>query len=134
MRHLIRAALIPAVGLAVTAGCETEPDFDVVEASIAEIHETMLDGRLTARRLLELYLKRIHALEEIANSFEGVSESYAIQAGREIRIIVRPDEVDDLATIQLSRDIAGKLEESMEYPGQIKVTVIREVRAEEYAK
>jgi ribonuclease Y len=73
-------------------------------------------------------------LEEIASSFKGVAESYAIQAGREIRIIVRPEEIDDLATIRLSNDIARKLEESMEYPGQIKVTVIREVRAEEYAK
>ena len=79
-------------------------------------------------------LKRIHALEEIAGSFDGVAESYAIQAGREIRIIVKPDEIDDLAIIRLSNDIARKLEESMEYPGQIKVTVIREVRAEEYAK
>jgi len=63
-----------------------------------------------------------------------VAESYAIQAGREIRIIVKPGDVDDLATVRLSRDIAKKLEESMEYPGQIKVTVIREVRAEEFAK
>jgi ribonuclease Y len=63
-----------------------------------------------------------------------VAESYAIQAGREVRIIVKPDEVDDLATIRLSKDIASKLEESMEYPGQIKVTVIREIRAEGIAK
>lgn len=106
-----------------------------VEAIIVEAADAISGARPGARReSLELYLKRIHALEEIANSFNGVAESYAIQAGREIRIIVKPDDIDDLATIRLSKDIASRLEESMEYPGQIKVTVIREVRAEEYAK
>jgi len=106
-----------------------------IEAIIVEVADAISGARPGARReSLEFYLKRIHSLEEIARSFEGVAESYAIQAGREIRIIVRPDEVDDLATVRLSRDVAKKLEESMEYPGQIKVTVIREVRAEEYAK
>ncbi len=79
-------------------------------------------------------MKRIKALEEVANSFGGVNESYAIQAGREIRIIVRPEEIDDYAAINLSKDIARKVEESLEYPGQIKVTVIRETRAVDYAK
>jgi ribonucrease Y len=106
-----------------------------IEAIIVEAADAISGARPGARReSLDLYLKRIHALEEIANSFNGVEESYAIQAGREVRIIVKPEEVDDLATIQLSRDIAHKLEESMEYPGQIKVTVIREIRAEEIAK
>ncbi|MFN2270556.1 MAG: ribonuclease Y [Anaerolineae bacterium] len=106
-----------------------------IEAIIVEAADAISGARPGARReSLDLYLKRIHALEEIANSFTGVEESYAIQAGREVRIIVKPEEVDDLATIQLSRDIAHKLEESMEYPGQIKVTVIREIRAEEIAK
>jgi len=112
-----------------------EVEQDSIEAVIVEAADAISGARPGARReSLDLYLKRIHALEEIANSFNGVDESYAIQAGREVRIIVKPDEVDDLATIQLSRDIASKLEESMEYPGQIKVTVIREVRAEEIAK
>jgi ribonuclease Y len=112
-----------------------EVEQDSIEAVIVEAADAISGARPGARReSLDLYLKRIHALEEIANSFKGVDESYAIQAGREVRIIVKPDEVDDLATIQLSRDIASKLEESMEYPGQIKVTVIREVRAEEIAK
>ena len=74
------------------------------------------------------------ALEEIANSFEGVSESFAIQAGREIRVVVRPDSTDDMAAIKLSRDIAKKVEDNLEYPGQIKITVIREMRAVDYAK
>ena len=112
-----------------------EVEQDTVEAVIVEAADAISGARPGARReSLELYLKRIHDLEEIANSFKGVAESYAIQAGREIRIIVRPNEVDDLATIRLSRDIASKLEDNLKYPGQIKVTVIREVRAEEYAK
>jgi len=112
-----------------------EAEQDSIEAVIVEAADAISGARPGARReSLEFYLKRIHALEEIASSFQGVAESYAIQAGREIRIIVRPGEIDDLATVRLSRDIARKLEESMEYPGQIKVTVIREVRAEEYAK
>ena len=73
-------------------------------------------------------------LEDIAASQPGVAEAYAIQAGREIRIVVKPDDIDDLASIQLSKNVAKKIEESMQYPGQIKVTVIRETRAVEYAK
>ena len=106
-----------------------------IEAVIVEAADAISGARPGARReSLEFYLKRIHDLEEIARSFKGVAESYAIQAGREIRIIVKPNEIDDLAAIRLSKDIAGKLEESVKYPGQIKVTVIREVRAEEYAR
>ena len=106
-----------------------------IEAVIVEAADAISGARPGARReSLERYLKRIHDLEEIASSFKGVAESYAIQAGREIRIVVRPHEIDDLATIRLSKDIAGKLEESLKYPGQIKVTVIREARAEEYAR
>jgi ribonuclease Y len=86
------------------------------------------------RESLETYVKRIKALEDIGNSFDGVSQTYAIQAGREIRIIVKPEDIDDLAAIRLSKDIAKKIEENLEYPGQIKVTVIRETRAVELAK
>jgi len=73
-------------------------------------------------------------LEKIADSFVGVNKAYAIQAGREIRIIVKPEEIDDYGAIQLSRDVVKKIEKELEYPGQIKVTVIRETRAVEYAK
>ena len=112
-----------------------EVEQNSVEAVLVEAADAISGARPGARReSLERYLKRIHTLEGIAKSFDGVAESYAIQAGREIRIIVKPKEIDDLATYRLSKDIASKLEESMEYPGQIKVTVIREVRAEEYAK
>jgi ribonucrease Y len=80
------------------------------------------------------YLQRLQELESVANSFQGVEKSFAIQAGREIRVIVQPDKIDDLSTARLSRDIAQKIQESLQYPGQIKVTVIRETRAFEYAK
>ena len=83
---------------------------------------------------LQAYIKRLEKLEQIADSFRGVSNSYAIQAGREVRVIVVPDKVDDNETVQLSRNITKKIEEEMEYPGQIKVTVIRETRAVEFAK
>lgn len=106
-----------------------------VEAVIVEAADAISGARPGARReTLEVYTKRIKALEAVANSFAGVQESYALQAGRELRIIVKPEDIDDLAAIQLSRDIAKKIEESLEYPGQIKVTVIRETRAVGYAK
>jgi ribonuclease Y len=73
-------------------------------------------------------------LEDLTNSFKGVQQSFAIQAGREVRIIVRPEEIDDLDSARLARDVAKKIEETMQYPGQIKVTVIRETRAVDYAK
>jgi len=76
----------------------------------------------------------LKALEEIANSFTGVSQSYALQAGREIRVIVQPEDIDDLEATRLARQVAKKIEEGMQYPGQIKVTVIRETRAVDYAK
>jgi ribonuclease Y len=92
-------------------------------------------GRPGARReSLEHYLKRLEALESVANSFTGVEKCYAIQAGREIRIMVKPAEIDDLAALRLTRDIVKKIEETLQYPGQIKVTVIRETRAVDYAK
>lgn len=86
------------------------------------------------RESLENYLKRMKALEDIANNFNGVDKSYAIQAGREIRILVKPEEIDDLGAMRLVRDIVRKIEESLEYPGQIKVTVLRETRAVDFAK
>jgi ribonuclease Y len=112
-----------------------EVEQETVEAVIAEAADAISGARPGARREdLEAYIKRIRTLEEMANSFEGVSQSYAIQAGREVRIIVRPEEIDDLASTRLARDIAKKIEETMQYPGQIKVTVIRETRSVDYAK
>jgi ribonuclease Y len=112
---------------------EVEPQS--VEAILVELADALSGGRPGARReSLESYIKRIESLEAIASSFPGVAQAFAIQAGREIRVIVKPEEVDDLAIIQLSREIARKVEENLEYPGQIKVTVIREIRAVDYAR
>ncbi|GIV76202.1 ribonuclease Y [Litorilinea aerophila] len=112
---------------------EVEPQS--VEAVIVAAADAISGARPGARReSLETYIKRVTALEEIGNSFEGVSQTYAIQAGREIRVIVRPEVVDDLAAIELSKQIAKKIEDNLQYPGQIRVTVIRETRSVEYAK
>jgi ribonuclease Y len=119
----------------VIASHHHEVEQESVEAIVVEAADAISGARPGARREdLEQYLKRLRALEEIANSFKGVSQSYAIQAGREVRIIVKPEEIDDLASARLARDIAKKVEETMQYPGQIKVTVIREMRAVEFAK
>ena len=112
-----------------------EIEVETVEAIIVQIADAISGSRPGARReTLELYIKRLEALEGIANSFKGVEKSFAIQAGREIRIIVKPDEIDDIDSMRLARDVSKKIEESLEYPGQIKVTVVRETRASEYAR
>ena len=105
-----------------------------VEAIIVSAADSLSAARPGARReMLEAYVKRLEKLEEIGSSFEGVDKTYAIQAGREIRVIVKSDKVSDEESVLLSRDIAKKIEESLTFPGQIKVTVIRETRAVEYA-
>jgi ribonucrease Y len=112
-----------------------EVEQETVEAVIAEAADAISGARPGARREdLEAYIKRIRTLEDLATSFKGVSQSYAIQAGREVRIIVKPEDIDDLDATRLARDIAKKIEETMQYPGQIRVTVIRETRAVDYAK
>lgn len=112
-----------------------EVEQETVEAVIIEAADAISGARPGARReSLEQYIKRVRALEEVANSYTGVGQSYALQAGREIRIFVRPEDIDDLDAIRLARDIAKQIEDSMQYPGQIKVTVIRETRAVDYAK
>ena len=112
-----------------------ETDSMSVLGFIISAADAISGGRPGARReSLDHYLKRLEALENVANSFSGVEKSYAIQAGREIRIMVKPTEIDDLEALRLSRDIVKKIEETLEYPGQIKVTVIRETRAVDYAK
>ncbi|MGC8873879.1 MAG: ribonuclease Y [Chloroflexia bacterium] len=112
---------------------EEEPQ--TVEAFLVSAADAISGGRPGARReTLEHYIKRLEALEAVAQSFKGVESAFAIQAGREIRIMVKPDDVDDLGSIRLAREIAKKIEENLQYPGQIKVTVIRETRAIDYAR
>jgi ribonucrease Y len=112
---------------------EEEPR--TVEAFIVATADAISGARPGARReMVEQYIKRLEALEGVAGSFSGVEKAYAIQAGREVRILVQPDNVDDLAATRLARDVVKKIQESLEYPGQIKVTVIRETRAIEYAR
>lgn len=106
-----------------------------VEAVLVQAADAISAARPGARReTLETYIKRLEKLEEISNSFEGVEKSFAIQAGREIRIVVKPEVTSDASIILIAKDIVKKIEEEMEYPGQIKVNVIRETRATEYAK
>lgn len=112
---------------------DTEPQ--TVEAVLIQAADAISAARPGARReTLETYIKRLEKLEEISNSFEGVEKSFAIQAGREVRIMVKPEVTSDSSIILIAKDIVKKIEEEMEYPGQIKVNVIREIRATEYAK
>jgi ribonuclease Y len=129
-RYGVSAQVVNAI-----AAHHHEVEQESVEAVIAESADAISGARPGARREdLEAYIKRIRTLEDMATAFKGVLQAYAIQAGREVRIIVKPEEIDDLEATRLARDIAKKIEETMQYPGQIRVTVIRETRAVDYAK
>jgi len=112
-----------------------EVEYACLEAPIVQVADAISASRPGARgETMDSYVKRLEDLQAIAESFTGVERSFAVQAGREVRILVRPEEIDDLTASRLARDIVKKIEEQLTYPGQIKVTVIRETRAVEYAK
>ena len=112
-----------------------EVEFGTIEAILVQAADAVSASRPGARReTLTAYLKRLESLEEIANSFKGVESTYAIQAGREIRIVINPEDISDAQSVQMARGVAKKIEETMQYPGQIKVTILRETRAVDYAK
>jgi ribonucrease Y len=129
-RHGVSAPVVHAVR---AHHYDEEPH--TIEAFLLIAADAISAARPGARReTLEAYIKRLEKLEEIANSFQGVQQSYAIQAGREIRILVQPEQIDDSSAQLMARDIAKRIESEMSYPGQIRVTVVRETRAVEYAK
>ena len=108
---------------------------ETIEAVIVQVCDMISGGRPGARRdTLENYIKRLQELENLATGFSGVEKAYALSAGREIRIFVKPNECDDITAKTLARDVATKIESDLRYPGEIKVTVIRENRVIEYAR
>ena len=129
-RHDLDPKVINAI-----AAHHQEVEYTCVEAPVVQISDAISASRPGARgETMDAYVKRLTDLQDIADSFSGVEKSFAVQAGREVRILVRPEEIDDLASGRLARDIVHQIEETLTYPGQIKVTVIRETRAVEFAK
>jgi ribonuclease Y len=129
-RHNLSPKVVNAI-----AAHHQEVDYASLEAPIVQVADAISASRPGARgESMETYVRRLEDLQAIAESFEGVEKSFAVQAGREVRILVRPEQIDDVTATRLARDVVKKIEASLTYPGQIKVTVIRETRAVEYAK
>ncbi len=133
--EFIRRFKVPKLVVNAVEAHHHEVEQETVEAVIVEAADAISGARPGARReSLENYIKRVRTLEDIATSFDGVESAYALQAGREIRILVKPGSVDDLGAMRLSKEIAKTIEDNMQYPGQIQVTIIRETRAVNFAK
>jgi len=134
MRILEKFGVEPAVIIGMKSHHEQYP-YESIEAILVQAADAISASRPGARKdTLENYLKRIGELENVANSFEGVEKTYAIQAGREIRVFVKPEVISDLQAQTLAKDIANRIEEELRYPGEIKVTLIRENRFVEFAR
>ena len=131
---LVKRYKEPAAIINAVAAHHGDVEFQTLEAVLIQAADAISARPGARRETLEAYIKRLEKLEGIADSFDGVDKSYAIHAGREIRIMVKPERIDDLRAAQLAREIAKKVEGDLEYPGQIKVNVIRETRAVDYAK
>jgi ribonuclease Y len=130
LRHNLSPKVVNAI-----AAHHQEVEYASMEAPIVQVADAISASRPGARgESMETYVRRLEDLQAIAESFEGVEKSFAVQAGREVRILVRPDQIDDVSATRLARDVVKKIEASLTYPGQIKVTVIRETRSVEYAK
>jgi ribonucrease Y len=130
LRHNLSAKVVNAI-----AAHHQEVEYASLEAPIVQVADAISASRPGARgESMETYVRRLEDLQAIAESFEGVEKSFAVQAGREVRVLVRPEQIDDVSATRLARDVVKKIEASLTYPGQIKVTVIRETRAVEYAK
>lgn len=133
--EFIKRYNVPKIVVNAVAAHHHEVEPESIEAIIVESADAISGARPGARReSLENYIKRVRTLEDIATSFQGVESAYALQAGREVRILVKPEKIDDLEAMQLSKNVAKMIEESMQYPGQIQVTVIRETRSVGFAK
>ena len=129
-RHSLSPKVVNAI-----ASHHQEVEYGSIEAPIVQVADAISASRPGARgESVETYIRRLEDLQAIAESFEGVERSFAVQAGREVRILVKPEQIDDVTATRLARDVVKKIEASLTYPGQIKVTVIRETRAVEYAK
>ncbi len=129
-RNNLSAKVVNAI-----AAHHQEVEFESLEAPIVQVADAISASRPGARgESMETYVRRLEDLQAIAESFEGVDKSFAVQAGREVRVLVKPDQIDDVSASRLARDVVKKIEASLTYPGQIKVTVIRETRSVEYAK
>ena len=133
--NLARKYGLPPVVVNAIASHHGEREAQTVFDVLSQAGDALSAARPGARtEAMEAYIKRLEKLERLALSFRGVKKSYAIQAGREVRVMVEPDKVDDKETIQIARNISQKIQEELDYPGQVKVTVVRETRAVEYAK
>jgi ribonuclease Y len=133
--NIMKKFNIPEAIIKAAAAHHDDFPYETLEALIVQVADAISASRPGARReSLELYIKRMEDLERLAGAFEGVQKVYAISAGREVRVFVKPDKVDDLAAIKLAQDIAAKIEQELQYPGDVKVNVVRELRAEAIAK